>query len=119
MTRNQTSLKPVTSLPESSPFSPRPNLSPPRPSKGSPPNLSADDSKSLCLAACRDLLPAPLSEEVSFSETQPNILAESSAPYNRADDQTAAILRKIRRLVQKDQTSKEWLHLTAKWFFPD
>lgn len=81
-------------------------------------HLSADQARELSLAACRDLLPPDIAEELQLSNA-PGLLSERTHNYNQADPKSEEILRKLRALVRKDPESRDWLHHLATWIFPN
>lgn len=81
-------------------------------------HLSADQARELSLAACRDLLPPDIAEDLSLTSAS-GLLTERGATYNQADPKSEEILRKLRALVRKDPESRDWLHQLATWIFPN
>jgi hypothetical protein len=81
--------------------------------------LATDDARELCLAASRDLIPPEYSDDLRIHSESADALAEPPATFNGLDPHSTLILKKLRALVARDHEAKEWLHLTAKWLFPD
>jgi hypothetical protein len=81
--------------------------------------LLPSDARTLALAACRDLLPPELADEVSLDQS--SILAEHSPIYNLTpvDDKSEEILAKLRTLIARDPETRDWLHHLAEWIFPE
>lgn len=81
-------------------------------------HLDPTDARHLALAACRDLLPADLAQELTLNENE-SLLCEPTPAFNELDPDTETIFAKLRALVLKDPESREWLHHLARWIFPE
>ena len=83
-------------------------------------HLLPDEARALALAACRDLLPQHLADEISIS-LPTRSLHEPPPIYGlpELDPHTDAILKALHRLIAKDPETRQWLHKLAQWMFPE
>jgi len=81
-------------------------------------HLDKEDSKALCLAAARDLLPPDIAEEITF-EAESQTLHAPTTTFNSLDAKSEEIFTKLRALVRKDPETRDWLHHLATWIFPN
>jgi len=71
------------------------------------------DSRTLCSAVCRDLVPKKFDGVIG-----PRTSKKGNSQLPPLDADTQKIILQLADLCSKDSDSREWLHQMASWMFP-